>query len=113
MGTSNHHNSQLQRINPSWPQSSHHYRHESKTQIRIKIQIPRHYSHEPVISHLTAKYGLLVNITGALLGASSQGEGWFDLELRGIPQQIQSALTYLRSLDIKVWGKPNPDGDGW
>lgn len=83
------------------------------TQTRIKIRIAKSYRGEPVISRLTADHGLVVNITGATLGASSWGEGWFDLELRGTPQQIQNGLTYLQELDVDIWGKPNPDGDAW
>jgi NIL domain len=87
--------------------------HASPTRSRIRIWIPRYYRQEPVISRLTSDHSLTVNITGAKLGAESRGEGWFDLELQGTPQQIQSAHTYLEALNIKIWGKPNPDGDSW
>lgn len=86
---------------------------DSPTQTRIKIQIPRIYQQQPVISHLTSDYGLTVNITGALLGGSSQEEGLFDLELHGTPQQIQGALAFLEQLNVKIWGKPNPGPDSW
>lgn len=80
---------------------------------RIKIQIPKRCRKEPVISRLTSEHGLTVNITGAMLGAHSYEEGWFDLELHGLPLQVQSAIAYLQDLNVKIWGKPNPDGDGW
>lgn len=86
---------------------------DSPTQIRLRVGIPKTYNQEPVISRLTADYGLLVNITGAMLGSDSGGQGWFDLELRGTPNQIQSGLAYLQKLKLKIWGRPNADGDGW
>ena len=86
---------------------------ESATQVRIKLRIPAQRRQEPIISHLTAQHGLSVNITAARLSPNPQEDGWFDLELRGTPQQLQQALAYLQSLNITIWGKPNPDGDGW
>jgi hypothetical protein len=89
------------------------HRGDSLTQIRLRVGIPKTYHQEPVISQLTANYGLLVNITGAMLGEDTSGQGWFDLELRGTPNQIQSGLAYLQELELKIWGRPNADGDGW
>lgn len=83
------------------------------TQIRLRVGIPKTYHQEPVISRLTADYELLVNITGAMLGSDTSGQGWFDLELRGTPTQIQSGLAYLQELKLKIWGRPNADGDEW
>lgn len=74
----------------------------SSTKTRIKIMIPKHYQREPVISRLTSDYGLTFYITEAMLGASNQEEGLFDLELDGTPQQIKSALDYLLKLQVKV-----------
>ncbi|MFB2895883.1 NIL domain-containing protein [Aerosakkonemataceae cyanobacterium BLCC-F50] len=85
---------------------------DSVTKVRIKIKIPQTYQKEPVLSRLTADYGLTFNITKAILGGKHQ-EGWFDLELLGTPEQLQNALDYLLKLQIKIWGKPNPDGDAW
>lgn len=86
---------------------------ESCTQLRIKLRIPAQRRQEPIISHLIAQHGLSVNITAARLSPDLQEDGWFDLELRGTPQQLQQALAYLQSLNITIWGKPNPDGDAW
>lgn len=69
---------------------------------RIQIQIPPQYAKEPVISTLTTRYGLDVNILSALLATNSRESGWFDLELHGIPARIQDALTYLAKLQIEV-----------
>ncbi|MFB2978197.1 NIL domain-containing protein [Microseira sp. BLCC-F43] len=85
----------------------------SVTQIRLRVEIPPCYQQEPVISRLIRDHGLIVNITGAKLGQNTGLQGYFDLELRGTQPQICSGLTYLQSLNIKVIGKANPDGDSW
>jgi L-aspartate semialdehyde sulfurtransferase ferredoxin len=40
----------------------------SVNQIRLPVHIPLSYQQEPVISRLISNYGLVVNITGAMLG---------------------------------------------
>lgn len=85
----------------------------SITKIRLRLHIPRHYQHEPLISRLIAIHGLVVNITGAMLGKHTNGDGRFDLEIRGTIPQIGRGLAYLESLNLKIIGKPNADGDGW
>ena len=82
------------------------------TKTRIKIQVPPKYQTEPVISSLTTDYGLIFNITIALL-KGGQEDGIFHLELFGTPQQIQKALDYLLEKEVKIWGKANADGDSW
>jgi L-aspartate semialdehyde sulfurtransferase ferredoxin len=82
------------------------------TQIRLQLHIPSFYYQEPIISRLISDYGLLVNITGARLGATHH-QGRFDLELRGTPQQLHKGLNYLQSLNIKIVGKSNAEGDSW
>ncbi len=83
------------------------------TQARIKVRIPKHYHQEPVVSRLISHYGLTVNILAALLGANAQNDGWFDLELRGMPCQIDDALAYLYSLNLEVLHELNSQEDGW
>lgn len=84
------------------------------TQTRIRIRIPKNYHDEPVISRLTSYYGLIVNITAALLGANAKDDGWFDLELRGTSEQIRSALLYFNELDLESWSEDTEDqSDGW
>lgn len=85
---------------------------DSVTKVRIKIKIPPTYRNEPVLSRLTSDYGLIFNITKAILGGKHQ-EYKLDLELIGTPEQIENAVDYLLKLQIKIWGKPNPDGDAW
>jgi len=82
------------------------------TQIRLRIYIPQHYQQEPIISLLTSEYGLIVNITEAML-ISGNAQGKFDFELSGTPSQICNGLNYLEKLQLKILGKPNAYGDGW
>lgn len=83
------------------------------TQIRIKIHIPKALHEEPVISRLISHYGVTVNIAAAILGANTRDDGWFELELRGKAEQIQSALLYLNELDLEIWSQSMPQDDGW
>ncbi|MGH8002941.1 MAG: NIL domain-containing protein [Brasilonema sp.] len=89
------------------------FKSSSITKIRLRLHIPGHYQQEPVISRLIAIHGLVVNITGAMLEKNTNGEGRFDLEIRGTLPQIGRGLAYLESLNLKIIGKPNADGDGW
>jgi len=83
------------------------------TQTRIKIRIPKDLHEEPVISRLVSQHGVTVNIIAALLGSNARDDGWFELELRGTSQQLQSALIYLDELDLEIWGKSTCEEDGW
>lgn len=83
------------------------------TQVRIRLQIPLHYRHAPIISQLISDYGLVVNITGALLVENIQTAGRFDLELQGNYHQLCQAFAFLESLDIEIIGKPTVAGDNW
>lgn len=83
------------------------------TQTRIKIHIPKDFHEEPIISRLVSHYGVTVNIAAALLGANTRDDGWFELDLRGKAEQIQSALTYLNELDLEIWGQSTEEEDGW
>jgi ABC-type methionine transport system ATPase subunit len=82
------------------------------TQTRLKIRIPKSLHSEPVISHLTSRCGITVNILAALLSANGRDDGWFDLELHGTESQIGNAITYLNELDLEIWGQSTPE-DGW
>jgi hypothetical protein len=83
------------------------------TQIRIKIRIPKNYHQEPVIYKLVSYYNLEINLFAAILGKSGQEDGWFDLQLKGNSQQIDSALIYLSELDIEIWYEQDPEPDRW
>jgi len=78
---------------------------------RIQLRIPRQFHHEPIISQLVSLYQITVNITAAILGANANGDGWFDLELRGEESQIQAALMYINDLGLEIWRET--DQDGW
>lgn len=82
-------------------------------QTRIRIKIPQNFHREPVISRLVSHHGVTVNIIAALLGVNAAGDGWFDLELEGTPEQTRSALLYLNELDLEVWYETPEDQDGW
>ena len=85
-----------------------------QTQTRIRIRIPKEYHQEPVISNLISEQGLKVNFNAALLGVKTSDDGWFDLELNGTSQQIESALFYLNDLDVEIWSNSNhPDEETW
>ncbi|ACK71847.1 conserved hypothetical protein [Gloeothece citriformis PCC 7424] len=87
--------------------------HNRSTHTRLKIQIPQKYKGDPIISHLTSRHGLEINILAALLAANSQNDGWFDLEIRGSSEQIDNALLDLAELDIEVWYQSGQEVDGW
>ncbi|WP_017318652.1 NIL domain-containing protein [Mastigocladopsis repens] len=89
------------------------FKSSNTTKIRLRLHIPQCYQQEPVISRLIATHGLVVNITGAMLGKHTNGEGRFDIEIGGTVPQISRGLAYLESLNLKIVGKPNSDGDGW
>jgi ABC-type methionine transport system ATPase subunit len=80
------------------------------TSLRIRIRISKSYHQEPVISQLVSTYHLTVNITAAILGANANGDGWFDLELRGESAQIQAAIEYINDLGLEIWREADPDG---
>jgi ABC-type methionine transport system ATPase subunit len=82
-----------------------------QTQKRLRIRIPKQYHQEPIISRLVSHHNLSVNILAAVLGANANGDGWFDIELRGSQSQIEDALTDLNDLSLEIW--PETEVDGW
>jgi hypothetical protein len=81
--------------------------HNTLTNKRIRVRIPKDYRQEPVISRLVSDYGLTVNISAAILGANAIGDGWFDLELQGTPEQIDDGLSSLKELELEIWEDSN------
>jgi NIL domain len=73
------------------------------TQTRIKILISENYHQEPIISRLVSDYQLTVTIKAAVLGANGAGGGWFDLNLAGLPVDIDRALQYFSDLKLDTW----------
>lgn len=85
----------------------------SPLETRVRIEIPKIYQQDPVLSRLTSEYGVTFTITKALLNVKNQENGLFDLELSGTPQQIQKALEYLLQKEVKFLEKASHDGDNW
>jgi len=83
------------------------------THALITLRVPATYHQEPIITHLVADHGLVVNITAAVLGENPNEEGWFNLELRGTPDQIRSGLVYLEELDLEFWERADKDEETW
>lgn len=81
------------------------------TQRRVRLRIPKQFHQEPVISQLVSEYQVTVNIVAAVLGANANGDGWFDLELRGTNEHVDQAFSYINDLGLEVWRET--DQDGW
>jgi hypothetical protein len=76
---------------------------ESLIHTQVKVRIPKARHPDPVISNLINRYGLKVNILGALLGTNGQEDGWFDLALEGRAATVHEALLDLVELDADLW----------
>ncbi|XGB40946.1 MAG: NIL domain-containing protein [Nodosilinea sp. LVE1205-7] len=76
---------------------------QGQTQIQVRLRIPKTYHGEPIISNLTSRYGLQVNIVAALLGADGGEDGWFDLVIDGEASLIRQALIDLVQLEADIW----------
>jgi NIL domain len=72
------------------------------TPIQTQIRLPGKYQKQPVISRLTSRYGLTVNITAASLLSGANNEGWFNIELSGNPEKLTNSLSYLQILGIDL-----------
>jgi len=70
--------------------------------VHSRILVPQLYHRQPVISRLVSRYGLTVNIKAASLVSGTEGEGWFDLDLLGKPQQVTNGLSYLQGLGVNL-----------
>ncbi|BAQ66885.1 NIL domain-containing protein [Geminocystis sp. NIES-3709] len=89
--------------------------------LKISLHIPPKYLQTPIIFDLASNYDLEVNITSALLGEYGEGDGWFNLVLKGTEISLKNALNYLSDLDIEVWTNnqkgqtlmKNWDFEGW
>jgi len=71
--------------------------------IKISLHIPPKYLQKPIIFDLASQYNLEVNITSALLGEDSDGDGWFNLRLKGKEETLKQGIKYLIDLGIEVW----------
>ncbi|HCF28255.1 MAG TPA: NIL domain-containing protein [Cyanobacteria bacterium UBA11049] len=71
--------------------------------VYIRTRIPKTYQRQPIISRLISRYDLTINIAAALLGNYDRNYGWFDLELQGSPENVESGLVYLQALNIEIF----------
>lgn len=76
------------------------------------MRVPERFHREPVISHLVSNFGLVVNITAAVLG-ENQADGWFSLELEGTEAQINQGILYLQERELEIWQKDDPRSGDW
>jgi hypothetical protein len=72
------------------------------TPIKSRILVPQRYQTQPIISRLVSRFRLTVNIQAASLSSSGEGDGWFDLEISGNPQELTNSLSYLKSLGVNL-----------
>ncbi|MCP6762292.1 MAG: NIL domain-containing protein [Fischerella sp. CENA71] len=72
------------------------------TQGCIEIRVPEKYHRQPIISRLISRYDLSVNIAAAAFEIETKKDGWLNLEIQGSSQQLESGITYLRGLSMKV-----------
>lgn len=86
---------------------------ERHRQTHIRLCIPKQFHQEPIISNLITQYHLTVNIAAALLSVNAHDDGWFDLQLYGTAQHINSALIYLNDLDLEIWHDTDPQSENW
>lgn len=77
--------------------------------VKISLHIPPEYHQQPVIFKLASDFNLEVNITSALLGESTEGDGWFNLLLKGSKESLKEGLKYLTDSNIEVWNHNDED----
>ena len=78
---------------------------QEKVLYSIDINIPQKLHQEPVLANLIGNYNLTVNFKAAVLDRKATGGGWFNLDLEGYPQDLDTALSYLRSLEIEIFDR--------
>lgn len=87
-------------------------RYQTLNRVRLRLEIPAFYQQEPILSRLISDFDLVVNITGAMLSQNVNGS-YCNLEIRGTPERINRGLMYLKSLNIRMLGRPNATEDDW
>jgi L-aspartate semialdehyde sulfurtransferase ferredoxin len=88
-------------------------RNSTEMTTQITMRVPQSHHKEPIISRLVSEHGVTINIIAAILGENAKEDGWFNLELKGTEPQIQSALVYLKELDLEIWDKSKADDEAW
>lgn len=69
--------------------------------VLCQVRIPPTYQRLPILSRLTSRFGVTVNIVGAALSSRRKRGGEFVLALGGRPQQQASSLAYLKDLQVQ------------
>ena len=82
---------------PSTPQAMNSFGEP----VVCQVVIPPTYQRLPILSRLTSRFGVSVNIVGAALSARRKRGGEFMLALGGKPQQQASSLAYLKDLPVQ------------
>lgn len=74
--------------------------------ICLQLHIPAHCHPQPVISDLVKDYDVAITILSASLPSQGDRDGWFELELWGLPQQLEAAVATLNQSDFALWLQP-------
>lgn len=67
--------------------------------VRVKLIFPEELVREPVLARLARDHNVIPNIRKANV---DEGQGWILCELGGEPDDVDSALQWLRSIGIEV-----------
>ncbi len=73
-------------------------------QKEIRLHVSPDLQQIPIISILTTKYKLVVNIRSAILHQKVVG-GWFDLLLEGEAFNIEQSVLYLKDIGVGIWNE--------
>ncbi|MFQ4136968.1 NIL domain-containing protein [Nodosilinea sp. PGN35] len=71
--------------------------------VRLQIHIPAHCHPQPVISNLVKDHDVAVTILSASLPSQGEHDGWFELELWGLPTRLEAAVATLNQSDCALW----------
>ncbi|WP_052049583.1 NIL domain-containing protein [Leptolyngbya sp. KIOST-1] len=71
--------------------------------VRLQIHIPAHCHPQPVISNLVKDHDVAVTILSASLPSQGDRDGWFELELWGLPSRLEAAVAALNQSDCALW----------
>jgi hypothetical protein len=71
--------------------------------IRLQLHIPSGLHPQPVISDLVKDHGVAITILSASLPSQGEHDGWFELELWGLPRQLEATLDSLNGADCETW----------
>jgi ABC-type methionine transport system ATPase subunit len=70
------------------------------TRARLHLTFPRHLTSEPIVHHVGADFGLVVNIRRANL--EEERGGWVIVEVEGDEERITAAIRWLAEQGMQV-----------